>query len=62
MSGSEVVENHRTAVETVADERTDELGAMARVLLALNDEEPPRETDLAAAGLPTYDELGVEES
>ena len=62
MSGSEVVENHRTAVETVADERTDELGAMARVLLALNDEETPRDTDLAAAGPPTYDELGVEES
>jgi hypothetical protein len=57
---AEIDEDRREGVGILAEERTDELGALARVVLALDEGETPRDTDLAAAGLPTREELGVE--
>lgn len=54
----ESVRAHRDALETVGAERTDRLGAAARVFVALADGERPTDADLVAAGLPTPDELG----
>jgi len=44
------IRDERGGVEEIAD-RDDRLGATARVLLALDDEDHPREADLAEAGL-----------